>query len=148
MPLSVVRAQIQSTIVPVVIQFRLEDLTNITSERRGELIDYFDKAGLPHVVTETHYIISADMQHDNAFVQKIFDDFIMPYMKENALSVTHLHVRSDGCKVLGRSRLQCALPSACTHQSPVPGPHRLHPTQRAGTVQVRGQLPMGLGPVH
>jgi UDP-N-acetylglucosamine transferase subunit ALG13 len=85
--------------VPVVLVLRVEDLRNITDERRAELIAYFDANNLPHVVTETHFVISSDLQHDNAFIQKIFDDLICPYLKKNVPDVTDLHVRSDGCKV-------------------------------------------------
>ena len=64
-------SQTQTTIVPVVLMFRVEDLTNITAERCAELIAYFDAHNLPHIVSETHFIISADMQHDNAFIRKV-----------------------------------------------------------------------------
>ena len=97
-------SQTQTTIVPVVLMFRIEDLTNITEERRTELIAYFDAHNLPHVVSETHFIISADMQHDNAFIRKALDDFIMPYIKRVAPTVTMLHGRSDGCK----AQFKCA----------------------------------------
>jgi hypothetical protein len=139
---------VQTTIVPVVIVVRVEDLRNITEERRAELIEYFDKNNLPRVVTETHYIISSDLQHDNAIIQKIFDDFICPYLKEHAPDVTKMHVRSDGCKV--RSALDSSCRAATTQQS-------LHlifmcpslsacPT--AGPVQVRVQLRLGVAPVQ
>jgi hypothetical protein len=134
--------------VPVVLVVRVEDLRNITEERRAELIAYFDENNLPRVVTETHYIISSDLQHDNAFIQKIFDDFICPYLKENAPDVTQMHVRSDGCKV--RSALDSSCRAATTQQS-------LHlifmcpslsacPT--AGPVQVRVQLRLGVATVR
>mmetsp|Transcript_37773 Transcript_37773/g.93779 ORF Transcript_37773/g.93779 Transcript_37773/m.93779 type:complete len:677 (-) Transcript_37773:42-2072(-) len=95
-------SQVQTTIVPVVLGLRVEDLRNITDERRAELIAYFDANNLPHVVTETHFVISSDLQHDNAFI--LFDDLICPYLKENAPDVTDLHVHSDGCK----AQFKCA----------------------------------------
>ena len=88
----------QTTIIPVVLMFRVEDLVNITEEERVNLITVFDKHNLPHIISETHFIISSDMQHDNAMVQKVLDDFIVPYIKKAALSVTYLEGRSDGCK--------------------------------------------------
>lgn len=91
--------QVQSTIVPVVLMFSVEDLTNISEDRRAELVAYFDKFNMPRVVAETHFVISSDLQHDNAIIQKILDDFIIPYIKTNAPEVEELHVRSDGCKV-------------------------------------------------
>ena len=75
-------SQVQSTIVPVVLMFRVEDLTNISEEERAKLIALFDSLGLPHIISETHFFISSDMQHDNAFIQKLFDDSIMPYIND------------------------------------------------------------------
>ena len=82
----------------------VEDLTNITPAEKTELIRMFDKMGLPHIVCETHFVISADLQHDNAMIQKLLDDKIIPYILQNAPSVTSLHVRSDGCK----AQFKCA----------------------------------------
>lgn len=97
-------SQTQTTIVPVVLMLRVEDLTNITDERRAELIRFFDQHDLPHVISETHFIISSDMQHDNAFIRKILDDFIVPYVMKVAPSVKTMHGRSDGCK----AQFKCA----------------------------------------
>lgn len=55
------------------------------------------------VVSETHFVVSSDMQHDNAMVHKVFDDFVVPFLKKNTPSVTDLRIRSDGCIAL----LQC-----------------------------------------
>lgn len=63
----------QTTTVPVVLMFRVEDLTNIEESERARLIALFDKLGLPHVIAESHFVISSDMQHDNAMIQKLFD---------------------------------------------------------------------------
>ena len=49
----------------------VEDLTNITASEKSELIRMFDNMGLPHVVCETHFVISSDLQHDNAMIQKL-----------------------------------------------------------------------------
>lgn len=38
------------------------------------------------------------MQHDNAMVQKLLDDLILPYVKDNAPDVSVVHLRSNGCK--------------------------------------------------
>ena len=54
---------------------------------------------MPRVITETHFVISSDLLHDNAIIQKIFDDLIFPYIKEHAPGVTVVHVRSDGYNV-------------------------------------------------
>lgn len=97
-------SQTQTTIVPVVLMFRIEDLTNVTERRRTQLLEYFDRHSLPRVISETHFVISADMQHDNAFVRKILDDLITPYIKQAAPSIHTLHGRSDGCK----AQFKCA----------------------------------------
>ena len=96
--------QVQSTIIPVVLMLHVEDLTNISAAEKRKLISMFDAMGLPHIVCETHFIISSDLQHDNAMIQKLFDDKIIPYILKNAPSVTSLHVRSDGCK----AQFKCA----------------------------------------
>lgn len=83
---------------------RVEDLTDISAAEKAVLIALFDRLGLPHIISETHYMISSDLQHDNAMVQKIFDDFIFPYVSAKAPSVTNVHVRSDGCK----AQFKCA----------------------------------------
>lgn len=91
--------QVQTTIVPVVVMFRVEDLVNIPSSEQTELLTMFDKLRLPPVVSETHFIISPDMQHDNAFIQKALDDHVIPYILKASREVKCMHVRSDGCKV-------------------------------------------------
>ena len=101
-------SQTQTTILPVVLRFRIEDMTvddaSFTAERKAELLKFYEEKELPPVIVETHYIISNDMQHDNAFVQKALDDFIAPYIQCLAPSVTNLYVRSDGCK----AQFKCA----------------------------------------
>ena len=99
-----VDVQVQTTIIPVVVMVNVEDLTNISEDERTVLIALFDQLSLPHVISETHYIISSDMQHDNAMIQKLLDDFIMPYIKANCPTVTEVHIRSDGCK----AQFKCA----------------------------------------
>ena len=61
-------SQVQSTIVPVVLMFRVEDLTNISEDERTHLIALFDSLELPHVISETHFVISSDMQHDLSLI--------------------------------------------------------------------------------
>ena len=80
----------QSTVVPVVLMLHVEDLTNITSAEKTELIRMFDKMGLPHIVCETHFVISSDLQHDNAMIQKLLDDKIIPTRSSRTSSRTRL----------------------------------------------------------
>lgn len=91
--------QVQTTIVPVVIMLRLEDAKNISSTERSDLLALVEKLNLPSVISETHYIISPDMQHDSAFVHKALDDHVIPYILKALKNVKCIHVRSDGCKV-------------------------------------------------
>jgi len=88
-------AQVQSTIIPMAIMFRIEDLTSISEEREAELIKYFDGNNLPHIITETHCVISGHAPR--ALMLKVFDDFIMLYIKEKPNTHT-VRIRSDGCK--------------------------------------------------
>ena len=97
-------SQVQTTIIPVVVMMRVEDITNISEAERTRLVAIFDKHEAPHVVSETHYIISSDMQHDNAMVQKALDDFIIPYLKATAAGLEKIYIRSDGCK----AQFKCA----------------------------------------
>ena len=83
---------------------RIEDLTNVSESERAELLRVCDERSLPHVISETHFVVSSDMQHDNAMIQKVFDDFIMPYIKSNTTGTTDIHIRSDGCK----AQFKCA----------------------------------------
>lgn len=80
------------------LRFRIEDLTNIDEARRAVLLAYCTANDLPPVLIETHYVISNDMQHDIAVVQKAFDDHVMPYIKAHTQGIQHVYVRSDGCK--------------------------------------------------
>jgi hypothetical protein len=50
--------QVQTTIVPVVVMLRIEDATNIDDPEKAKLSALFDKLGLPHVISETHFVIS------------------------------------------------------------------------------------------
>ena len=87
--------QAASSHAGVWIRYRIEDmLTNptFTAERKAELLKFCSENDLPPVLAETHFIISNDMQHDNAFVQKALDDYITPHIKSTAPSVTNLHV--------------------------------------------------------
>lgn len=92
-------SQTHTTIVPIVVMLRVEDTNNILEEDKAQLIALFDKLSLPHVISETHYMISSDLLHDNAFVQKCLDDHIIPYIKAVAPETICVHSRSDGCKV-------------------------------------------------
>ena len=100
-------SQTQSTILPVVLRFRIEDMqksATFTEARKAELLTYCSENEVPPVIVETHYVISNDMQHDAAFVKKALDDFITPYIKSTAPSAKNLYVRSDGCK----AQFKCA----------------------------------------
>ncbi|KAL3928257.1 MAG: hypothetical protein SGPRY_002463 [Prymnesium sp.] len=64
-------SQIQTTIIPIVLMFRVEDLTNISEEERADFCRLFDELQMPLVIHETHSVISSDMMHDNARVQNV-----------------------------------------------------------------------------
>lgn len=83
----------------VVVLIRVEDVNTIISAEKTDLIAMFDQFDLPHVISETHYIISSDMLNDNAFVQKALDDHVITYNVSTVPDIRQKHVRSDGCKV-------------------------------------------------
>ena len=85
--------QVQSTIIPVVLMVHVEDMTNISDAEKAALITMFKEKGLPPIVCETHYVISSDTSHDNAMIQKLLDDKIIPYLKQHAPSVTTVHIK-------------------------------------------------------
>ena len=97
-------SQVQTTIIPVVVMMRVEDITNLDETERARLIAILDEHTEPHIISETHFIISPDMQHDNAMVQKALDDFIIPYLKATVADLSFIYVRSDGCK----AQFKCA----------------------------------------
>ena len=74
----------------------LDDLLNISEQERQELKELFDKHKKPHIITESHIVISADLVHDSAAVQHFNDHCLTPYLKENVKNAhTHITV-SDG----------------------------------------------------
>ena len=61
--------QVQTTLYLMVARVRVDDLNNTPPEEKEKLHEMFDKEGPPHVVTETHCVISEDLVHDHAAVQ-------------------------------------------------------------------------------
>lgn len=92
-------SQVHTTVLPVVIMCRVEDLTNISNAEKEDLLQMFNELNIPPVISETHFVLSSDMNHDNPFVQKALDDHIVPYMLGATEKTEFIHVRSDGCKV-------------------------------------------------
>lgn len=132
-------SQVQTTVVPVVVMLRVEDLVNVTDEEKTQLLKILDDQGQPRVVSETHYLISSDMHHDNAFVQKGLDDHIIPYIRTAAPNTTSLHVRSDGCKVMLK-----LCPLHCTELLTTQSADALYWLVVAGAVQVCCELQLGI----
>ena len=85
----------------------MNNSTGITEAERAQLIEMFDKQGLPHVVSETHYIISSDMQHDNAMIQKLLDE---PNNADAAQHEAHKIFKSNPEEYKRRVRAQMQLP--------------------------------------
>ena len=78
-------AQVSSTLLPIVLRFHIEDLTNIDDDEKARLLQYCKENNKPPIVTETHMVVSDDhdMQHDNTFVQHAFEQYIYPYIAEH-----------------------------------------------------------------
>jgi hypothetical protein len=89
--------QVDSTLYMVVVRYHLEDATRMPVEEREALRRTYEAAGLPPIIKETLTFVSADRQHDNAFVRHINDKYVVPYMQTLGDFDTH-YARSDGCK--------------------------------------------------
>ena len=72
--------------------------TTAKDEEKAELIEIFDAENLPHIITESHIVISPDTQHGFAMVQHFTEQFFTPYVKANMPSITRRFARSDGCR--------------------------------------------------
>jgi len=97
-PQSAYWMQIQSGMYVLVASFHVEDCENISAEEKAKLIKMFDENDLPHIVTETHVVISPDTQHGFAMVQHFHQEIFIKYLKKNMPSITRCFCRSDGCR--------------------------------------------------
>ena len=111
--------QASSTLLPVVCRFRIEDAKNIDDKEKQQLLEYNCKENkLPPVIVETHMVVSNDMQHDNAFVQKAFEGQIFPHIKTNFPDVHTALARSDGCKAQFKCASHFDWVSSCKTEGP------------------------------
>ena len=79
--------------------FHLDDLANIDDDERKQLHGMFEKEGFDndhHVVYESHISISPDTSHGYAMVQHFNNTFVVPYIAQNAPTMTQRHAWSDG----------------------------------------------------
>ena len=80
----------------MILTAHIDDFTNISAAHREELRELLHKKGLPLSVTESHIVISADLNHDCAAVIHFNDKLLTPYLKEHLPNV-HTRIRiSDG----------------------------------------------------
>ena len=80
----------------MVLTARIDDFINIPVDKKAELHALCNKEGLAHVLTETHIVISPDLNHDPAAVQHYNDKVLTPYLRDNIKGcVEHIRI-SDG----------------------------------------------------
>ena len=89
--------QVDSTLYMVVVRYHLDDATRMPTAERDALRAAYEAVGLPPIIKETLAFVSADRQHDNAFVRHVNDKYVVPYMQSLGEFDTH-YARSDGCK--------------------------------------------------
>ena len=89
--------QVDSTLYMVVVRYHLDDATRMSAAERDALRAPYAAVGLPPIVKETLAFVSADRQHDNAFVRHVNDKYVVPYLQSLGDFDTH-YARSDGCK--------------------------------------------------
>jgi hypothetical protein len=53
----------QCTLFGIIVGRHLENISNISDAERKALMELFDEQGLPHIITESHLIISPDTTH-------------------------------------------------------------------------------------
>lgn len=97
-PQSAYWCQIQSGMYVLVASFHVEDCENISDEEKAKLIEMFDREGLPHIITESHIVISPDTQHGFAMVQHFHQEIFIKYLKKYMPTITRCFCRSDGCR--------------------------------------------------
>ena len=65
-------------------------------EKKKKLKEFFTKRGLPHIITESHIIITPDTVHDQSAVMHFFR-LLINHLKETMLEALRvLHSTSDG----------------------------------------------------
>ena len=89
-------SEVGATVYGMVLTACIDDFKNITDDQKAELHALHDREGLPHVLTESHIVITPDLTHDPAAVQHFNDKIITKYLKENIRGcVEHIRI-SDG----------------------------------------------------
>ena len=85
------------TLYGVIIERRIEDLTDVSDEEKARLLKLMEENGRPPQIIETHIIVSDDLAHDNAAVQHFNDNIITPHLKKTTAGCLFHLVTSDGC---------------------------------------------------
>eukprot|EP00732_Lithocolla_globosa_P002102 Lithocolla_globosa_v1_NODE_1275_length_2706_cov_15.149755.p1 type:complete len:474 gc:universal NODE_1275_length_2706_cov_15.149755:1631-210(-) len=85
-----------SSLFPNVVRLHLDDVQNISTKEKEKLRQLFDKYNLPHIISESHIVISPDLNHLTANVIHFDDNLFVPYLKSSAPTVHTLLDRSDG----------------------------------------------------
>ena len=89
-------SEVGYTLFGMVLTGHLDDFKNIGTEDREELRALFEKKGLPLAITESHIVISGDLNHDPAAVMHCNDKILTPYIKLNMTNITKRIRITDG----------------------------------------------------
>ena len=89
-------SEVGYTLYGMILTAHLDDFTNIANAEREELRELLTRKGLPLSITESHIVISSDLNHDGCAVMHFNDQLLTPYIKAN-LPRVHTRIRiSDG----------------------------------------------------
>ena len=86
----------QYSLFGMIVDRHVEDCNNISDEEKTKLIKMFDDLGLPHIITESHIIITPDTVHDQSAVI-FFITLLLNVLKQSmVLALLVMHITSDG----------------------------------------------------
>ena len=89
-------SEVGYTLYGMVLTGHLDDFKNLEEDKREELRAHFQKKKLPLAITETHIVISGDLNHDPAAVMHYNDKLLTPYIKANMMNITKRIRITDG----------------------------------------------------
>lgn len=89
-------SEVSYTLFGMVLTGHLDDFENIGETEREDLRDRFEKKRLPLAVTESHIVISGDLNHDAAAVIHFNDKVLTPYIKSNMKDIRKRTRITDG----------------------------------------------------
>ena len=84
------------TLFGCVVDSHVEDRADLSDEEKAALIALLDANNLPHIITDTHIMLSEDTVHDPAAVMHFNGKVLIPKLKEMIPTLKHMHLTTDG----------------------------------------------------